>query len=95
MPSTDPDISNQLPAILDLAAAEPLARVLEAQLASGNLQVDGSAVERVATPCLQVLAAATVSATRRGQAFLVRRPSEVLQAAIADLGLIHAIPTED
>lgn len=95
MPSTDPDISSQLPATLDLAAAEPLARALEAQLAAGALQIDGSAVERVATPCLQVLAATAVSARRRGQAFTVRRPSDVLQAAIADLGLIHAIPTED
>ncbi len=95
MPSNEQNPDPQLPAILDLAAAEPLAQVLEAQLTTGALQIDGSGVERVSTPCLQVLAATAVSARRRGQAFVLRRPSDVLQAAIADLGLIHAIPTEE
>lgn len=95
MTSNEPGLQPQLPAILDLAAAEPLARALEAQLTSPALHIEASGVERVSTPCLQVLAAAAASAKRRGQAFLVRRPSDVLRAAIADLGLIHAIPTED
>jgi chemotaxis protein CheX len=85
----------QLPPVLDLAAAEPLRRELTARWGDGELRLNGAAVERIATPCLQVLAAAALSARNRQAAFRLSRPSDALRAAIADLGLRQTIPVED
>jgi len=90
-----PDIASRtilLPAVLDLAAAEELSRTLVGRLTEGGIEIEGSAVERVATPCLQVLAAAAASARGQHHPFRLCRPSAALQAAISDLGLDAAIP---
>ena len=82
-----------LAAELDLQAAEPLReRLAEALDAGGELSVDGSKVERVSTACLQVLVAAAHQARRTNLAFLVVRPSTVLERAVADLALHDALP---
>lgn len=53
----------ELPTVLDTAAAGALRQgLLEAIAAGGCVNVDASAVQRISTPCLQVLAAASKSA---------------------------------
>lgn len=80
---------------LDLTAAEVLCRTLAGQLTEGAIILDGSAVENISTPCLQVLAAAATAARDHDHQFRLLRPSTVLRAAITDLGLHAAIPIED
>lgn len=84
-----------LAASLDLTAADPLLQTVRAGLRDGALLLDGAAVERVSTPCLQVLAAAAIAARQGGIPFRILYPSAVLSAAITDLGLAAAIPMED
>lgn len=84
-----------LPAVLDLTAAEPLCRALRERVPAGPVLLDGSKVERVSTPCLQVLAAGAAAALAAGRGFHVRAPSQVLSEAVADLGLTAMIPMGD
>lgn len=95
MTSETPPAPRALAPSLDLAAADELRRTLRLQLSEGDVLLDGAAVENVSTPCLQVLAAAVVSAAEQNQQFRLRAPSAVLRAAINDLGLHAAIPIED
>lgn len=83
----------QLPPVLDLAAAEALLQMMRHVLQEGG-SIDGTQVERVSTPCLQVLAAGAAAAHHAGLAFRILTPSLVLLAAIADLDLVAAIPVE-
>jgi chemotaxis protein CheX len=77
-----------LPPSLDLLAAGPLCRQLQERLLSGApMMLDGGAVDRVSTPCLQLLVASRRSAEARGLRFELREPSPVLSEALADLGL--------
>ena len=77
-----------LPSSLDLVAAGPLCRQLQERLLSGaSLLLDASGVDRVSTPCLQVLVSARQSAEARGMRFELRDPSPRLIEAFTDLGL--------
>ena len=49
--------------------------------------LDGSRVERISTPCIQILIAALKSAEARGTPFRLSNPSNVLAEALVDLGL--------
>lgn len=89
------DVAMQLAPSLDLTEAEALCLALRDRLQDGAVLLDGSAVERISTPCLQVLAATAASAERRGAEFRLVRASAALSVAIADLGLAAAIPIED
>jgi anti-anti-sigma regulatory factor len=85
----------RLAASLDLGAAPELLRQIRDALADpaadgGARVLDGSDVERVSVPCLQILAAAR----REAAALRVVGASAALAAAIADLGLAAAIPLE-
>ena len=83
-----------LAAELDLDAATPLRdRLVEALDAGHGLVLDGAAVERVSTACLQVLVAAAREAARSGLSFLITNPSHVLAAAVADLALQDVLPS--
>ncbi|WP_439598646.1 STAS domain-containing protein [Falsiroseomonas sp.] len=93
-PASQDSPSLVLPASLDLTQAEPLCQALRERLQDSALCLEGSAVERVSTPCLQLLAAAHASARARGIPFRLHGASAVLVAAIADLGLSTAIPLE-
>jgi len=84
-----------LPASLDLTEAEALCHALRDRLQAGTLLLDAHAVERISTPCLQLLAAAAAGAAQRGVAFRLRRASGAFSAAVVDLGLTAAIPIED
>ncbi len=74
---------NKLPSVLDLTGAQSLRDTLVALLGDGSLLLDASAVERMSTPCAQVLLAADLA----GSPFQVFEASDVFQAALADLGL--------
>jgi anti-anti-sigma regulatory factor len=84
-----------LPPSLDLTRADALRSELLACLARGGpLQIDGSAVDRVSTACVQLLVAASVSVRERGGIFELAMPSAVLRHAIRDLGLAPCLGTE-
>ena len=89
--------SFRLPAALDLGAAQDLLQRLRDGLADGappgGLVLDGSEVERIAVPCLQVLAAAR-RAAGDGAALRIVGASEALVAAVADLGFSAVLPME-
>ena len=93
IPPPSRDTALRLPASLDLGAAPALLEQLLAGLAAGPLVLDGSEVERVSVPCLQILAAARREGA--GQpALRIVGASAALAAAVADLGLATAIPLE-
>lgn len=89
--------SFRLPAALDLSAAQDLLQRLRDGLAdgppAGGLVLDGSEVERISVPCLQVLVAARRAAGDEA-AFRIVGASAALLAAVADLGLSAALPME-
>ena len=78
---------NKLPSVLDLTGAQSLRDTLVGLLGDGSLLLDASAVERMSTPCAQVLLAAARAADLAGSPFQVFEASDVFQAALADLGL--------
>lgn len=78
-----------LPALLDLTHAAGLKTTLEEAVRSGgDLAVDASAVQRVTTPCLQVLASAMRSyAQLGGGALHFREVSPEFADTVRTLGL--------
>jgi chemotaxis protein CheX len=92
----DKPIAQVLPSSLELAAAESLRRKLQDKIRGARpIVLVGSAVERVSTPCLQVLVAASKTAAEHGLSFVLREPSKVLLDALADLGLEQALTSPD
>lgn len=78
----------RLPARLDLAVAAPLRQALRDLLDTNTrVSIDAAAVERVATPCVQVLMAAAREARARGVGFAIGQPSPAFAEALADLGI--------
>jgi anti-anti-sigma regulatory factor len=78
---------NKLPQVLDLTEAQSLRDTMAARLSDGPLVLDASAVERMSTPCAQVLLAAGRAADIAGSSFRIIDASEVFRTALADLGL--------
>ena len=69
----------QLPAVLNSAAAQPLADLLKERLADNEpILLDGSAVSQLGQACLQVLLSARAAAASRELAFAINNPSEAL-----------------
>jgi len=69
-----------LPAVLDTAAAAPLADMVRDRLAENEpLHLDGSSVVQLGQACLQVLLSARDAATRRNLTFAVCDPSDALK----------------
>lgn len=75
------------PATLDLTAARDLRERLTTMLAGSGVALDMSAVERMSTPCMQVLLAAGRSADAAKVSFQIVDASDAFRAAVADLGL--------
>ncbi|MDO9474660.1 MAG: STAS domain-containing protein [Caulobacter sp.] len=73
--------------MLDLTGAQSLRDTLVALLGNGSVLLDASAVERMSTPCAQVLLAAARAADLAGSSFQLVSASDVFRAALADLGL--------
>ncbi len=76
-----------VPATLDLTAARDLRERLTAMLSGKAIVLDMSAVERMSTPCMQVLLAAGRSADAAKVSFQIVDASDVFRAAVTDLGL--------
>lgn len=77
-----------LPAVLDLLAAESLREVIrESLVLGGRLDIDASQVERMSTPCIQVLMAAGRALKEGGITFSIDRPSDAFINGFYDLGL--------
>jgi anti-anti-sigma regulatory factor len=90
-PGSDPalhPVPHVLPDCLDLTRAQELRDELSAALLRGTpLQIDASAVERLSTPCAQVLLAAGRAAAAGPAPLSITDPSDAFRAALADLGL--------
>jgi len=77
-----------LPQALDLLAAQSLKeKLLELFDQEGDLVIDGSNVERITTPCVEVLVAANSAYSQVERAFQIDNPSEYLTEAFVTLGL--------
>jgi len=77
---------------LDLLAAESLKLAFLEQLhKDGDLVIDGSDVERVSTPCIEVLVAASSAFGEGGRNFVLDQPSPPLCDALEALGLADRI----
>jgi len=76
-----------LPDVLDLTQAQGLRDGLAALMADGSLVLDAGAVERMSTPCIQVLLAAARTADAAHIRFSITNPSPAFRTALADLGL--------
>ncbi|GAA0530425.1 anti-anti-sigma regulatory factor [Rhizomicrobium palustre] len=82
-----------LPPVADLTEAGPLKdRFLQAISSGTSLTVDASAVQRVSSPCLQVLVAGKQSFAKAGGASLtITDPSEAFRETASVLGLLDAL----
>jgi chemotaxis protein CheX len=73
--------------MLDLVQASHLRDAMIGMSGAGAILLDAAAVERMSTPCAQILLAAGRAAGAAGRPFKITNASEVFRAAIADLGL--------
>jgi anti-anti-sigma regulatory factor len=80
--------------ILDLRAAGPLKNTLQQSLVQGQpLVIDASAVSRMSTACVQVFTAAVLETQKSGAKLILRKSSNVFDAAFANLGLAAVLDT--
>ena len=87
-PAQSPDgAGSLLPQILDFTQAQPLRDSMAALLGADTLLLDASAVERMSTPCAQVLLATGRAAASAGASFRILNASDAFRTALADLGL--------
>ena len=77
----------QLPASLDMRHARHLKRSLDELMARDPVLIDGAAVNRVSTGCVQVIAGFALAKSRAGHAVTLRQPTDAMTRAFADLGL--------
>ena len=78
---------NTLPQILDFAHAQSLRDMVMALLPTGALTLDASAVDRMSTPCVQLLLATGRAAGSAATSFRITHASAAFRMAVADLGL--------
>lgn len=77
-----------LVASMDLRAAEPLLHSFHEILAKGGkVVIDAGAVERLSTPCIQILLSAAQQMEQNGIPFVLKAPSDAFVSAFDDLGL--------
>lgn len=86
-PGEVPANVHRLPNVLGLTAARELRDDIKARLASGVVVLDAEAVDRVSTPCVQVLLAAGLAAASANASFRIVNGSQAFSAAVVDLGL--------
>jgi len=82
-----------LPAVMDLLQAGALKAQIQQGLASRTgMTIDGSAVQRISSPCLQVLVAgAAAFAKAGGPSMTIANPSAALLETVTLLGLKDAL----
>ena len=76
-----------LPEMLDLTQATHLRDSMTRLSAESSILLDASSVERMSTPCVQILLVVGLAAQATGKSFKISNASEVFRTAIADLGL--------
>ncbi len=85
---TEDAVQLGLVASMDLRAAEPLLHSLHEILAQGGkVVIDAAAVDRLSTPCVQILLSAAQHMEQHGIPFVIRAPSDAFVSAFDDLGL--------
>jgi chemotaxis protein CheX len=82
-----------LPAVADLVEAGRLKTCFEQALATGmGIEVDASGVQRISSPCLQVLVAGVSAfAKAGGPSLVIAQPSEAFRETVSVLGLMDAL----
>lgn len=87
--------TEQLAAVLDTAAAQPLAEMLRERLTESEpLLLDGSAVSQVGQACLQVILGAQSAAAARGIALTISKPSDAMSNMITLVGCADLLAKE-
>jgi anti-anti-sigma regulatory factor len=77
-----------LPARLSINSAAELRKNLMNLLdGNGSIEIDASEVERITTPCIQIIIAMEKSTASAGRKFKVVNPSAAFSDAFATLGL--------
>ena len=85
---TDDAVQLGLVASMDLRAAEPLLHSLHEILSqNGKVVIDAAAVDRLSTPCVQILLSAAQHMEQHGIPFVIKSPSDAFVSAFDDLGL--------
>ena len=84
--ATSADATKLLP-VLDITKAKDLQSNLLDCIKNGSVLIDGSDVERIATPCVQLILAAARDCEAAGSPFRILNISEAFKAALVDLGL--------
>ena len=78
--------------VLDILVAAELREYLrESVIVGGRLEIDAGAVERMSTPCIQVLVAATQALAEKSIEFVILRPTEAFMGALFELGLFTVV----
>ncbi len=86
----------ELASVMDMRAAEPLkATLLEALAGQQPLSIKADAVDRMSTPCIQVLIAAATAMQRTEMPFKLTGPSDAFIDAFNDLGLFPVLKQWD
>jgi anti-anti-sigma regulatory factor len=82
-----------MPAVADLVQAGPLKAEIERRLSAGvGLELDASAVQRISSPCLQVLVAGVAAfAAAGGPSLVITKPSAAFVETASALGLAGAL----
>ncbi len=74
--------------ILDMAAADEFLESLKSCISQNkNLTLDSSNVERVSTPCIQVLLAAAFKVEKAGGQFSILNVTPVFERGMKELGV--------
>ena len=85
---TDDATQLSLVASMDLRAADPLLHSFhEIMGQGGRVVIDASAVDRLSTPCVQILLSAVQHMEQHGMSFVIKSPSDAFVTAFDDLGL--------
>ncbi len=81
-----------LGSVLDIRAAEPLKNVLRKAISKGKpLTLDVGSVERMSTPCIQVLISAATVMKEAEAVFTIASPSDTFIESFNELGLFPVL----
>lgn len=85
---SDDGVHLALTASMDIRAAEPLLHAMQEAAGSGaKVVVDASVVDRLSTPCVQVLLSGLQQMEEAGTPFVIKSPTDAFVSAFDDLGL--------
>ncbi|MGJ5179360.1 STAS domain-containing protein [Bradyrhizobium oligotrophicum] len=83
----DAQVAHVLSSMLDLTQAAHLRDEMVRIAGRGGIVLDASGVERMSTPCVQILLAAARGAQAANKPFKITQASELFLTALAELGL--------